>query len=446
MSKVREKAKQASWASLKMATTTSEQRERALMEIAEAISREKVSILKENKLDLEAAKETQSRGDITDSLVKRLKMNEEKIREIVDMVRSVAAQGDPIGKTLYAMELDEGLELYRVSSPIGVVGVIFESRPDALPQIASLCLKSGNAVILKGGTEASNSNRVLFDVIEKASREAGVPEGWIQLLEDRQEVAELLELDEYVDLIIPRGSNSLVRHIEDNTRIPVLGHSEGICNVYVDVDADIEKALDVCLDAKVQYPSVCNAVDTILVHGGVAEEFLPDMKVRFDDAGVEVRGCPITVKLMGGGVEAASADDWETEFLDYIVAIKVVSEMDEAIRHINMHSSKHTDAVMTRDGEAAVKFMEEVDSSSVIWNASTRFADGYRYGLGAEVGISTGKVHARGPTGLEGLTTYKYYLIGTGQTVSSYAGSQAKEFTHRRISKTWKEIKKKLQG
>ena len=446
MSKVREKAKQASWASLKMATTTSEQREKALTEIAEAISREKASILKENKLDLETAKETQSRGDITDSLVKRLRMDEEKIGQIVDMVRSVATQDDPIGKTLYAMELDEGLELYRVSSPIGVVGVIFESRPDALPQIASLCLKSGNAVILKGGTEASNSNRSLFDIIEKASREAGVPEGWIQLLEDRQEVAELLELDVYVDLIIPRGSNSLVRHIEDNTRIPVLGHSEGICNIYVDADADIEKALDVCLDAKVQYPSVCNAVDTILVHIGVAEVFLPDMKVRFDDAGVEVRGCPITVKLMGGGVKAASAEDWETEFLDYIVAIKVVSEMEEAIRHINTHSSKHTDAIMTIDGEAAVKFMEEVDSSSVIWNASTRFADGYRYGLGAEVGISTGKVHARGPTGLEGLTTYKYYLTGTGQTVSSYAGGQAKEFTHRRISKTWKEIKKKLQG
>jgi glutamate-5-semialdehyde dehydrogenase len=445
MSEVQDKAKQARWASLKMATLNSENRENALTEIADAILREKTNIMKENELDLEKARDMQSRGDITDSLVKRLMMNEEKIRQTADMVRSVVAQEDPIGKTLYAMELDEGLEVYRVSSPIGVVGVIFESRPDALPQIASLCLKSGNAVVLKGGTEASNSNRALFEIIDKTSLEAGIPKGWIQLLEDRQEVAELLELDEYVDLIIPRGSNSLVRHIKENTRIPVLGHSEGVCNIYIDGDADIEKALNVCLDAKIQYTSVCNAVDTILVYSGVAEEFLPNMKQRYENAGVEIRGCPITVKIMGEGVKLASEEDWETEFLDYIVAIKVVSEMDEAIQHINTHSSKHTDAIMTRDGIAAVKFMEEVDSSSVIWNASTRFADGYRYGLGAEVGISTGKVHARGPTGLEGLTTYKYYLTGTGQTVSSYYGSQAKEFTHRHISKTWKDIKENLQ-
>jgi glutamate-5-semialdehyde dehydrogenase len=445
MSEVQDKAKQARWAFLKMATLTSENRKKALTEIADAILLEKTNIMKENKLDLEKARDMQIRGEITDSLVKRLKMNEEKIRQTADMVRSVVAQEDPVGKTLYAMELDAGLEVYRVSSPIGVVGVIFESRPDALPQIASLCLKSGNAVILKGGTEAFNSNRALFKIIDKTSRKAGVPKGWIQLLEDRQEVAELLELDEYVDLIIPRGSNSLVRHIKENTRIPVLGHSEGICNIYIDVDADIEKALNVCLDAKIQYTSVCNAVDTILVCSGVAEEFLPDMQLRFENAGVEIRGCPNTVKLMGGGVKLASDEDWETEFLDYIVAIKVVRDMEEAIQHINTHSSKHTDAIMTRDGKAAVRFMEEVDSSSVIWNASTRFADGYRYGLGAEVGISTGKIHARGPTGLEGLTTYKYYLIGKGQTVSSYYGSQAKEFTHRQISKTWKENKENLQ-
>jgi glutamate-5-semialdehyde dehydrogenase len=444
MGDVKEKAERAHWASIKMATLESEQKERALLAIAEALWREREAIQRANKEDLIKLQDLQRDGEVSTAVVKRLKLDEEKIRQVVEMVRDVAALDDPVGKTQYAVELDEGLELYRVSSPIGVVGVIFESRPDALPQIASLCLKSGNSVMLKGGSEASNSNRALFNVIRKVSLEAGCPEDWIQLMEAREEVAELLNLDEYVDLIIPRGSNSFVRYIEENTKIPVLGHSEGVCHIYVDRDADIEKAVEVCLDAKVQYPAVCNAVDTLLVHKEVAEGFLPRMLDRFKEFGVEVRGCSATVRLLGEGVKLASEDDWGAEYLDYVVAVKVVSDIGEAIQHVNGYGSHHTDSIITRCGEAALKFMEEVDSASVFWNASTRFADGYRYGLGAEVGISTGKIHARGPTGLDGLTIYKYYLVGSNQVVSSYVDSLSNSFKHRRLSKTWEEVRNQI--
>jgi len=442
MSEVRAKAEAARKASRKMATLSTEQKNEALNSIADAIWRDRETILKANMRDITAAEALLDEGKLNEAFVSRLKLNEAKLSNVVDMVRSVASLDDPVGKTDYAVELDEGLELYRVSSPIGVIGVIFESRPDALPQIASLCLKSSNTVLLKGGSEARNSNRALYSVIQYSTNNSSIPDGWIQLLEEREEVTQLLELDEYVDLIVPRGSNSFVRYIQDNTRIPVLGHSEGVCHIYIDEKADLEMAAAVSLDAKVQYTSVCNAVDTLLVHSEIADKFLPVMMDRYAKANVEVRGGPETVRILGDRVKEATDRDWGAEYLDYIVSVKVVGDLDEAIDHANRYGSHHTDAIITGDREAALKFMDEVDSACVHWNASTRFSDGYRYGLGAEVGISTGKIHARGPTGLEGLTIYKYRLVGSGETVETYTGGEAKRYTHRRLPDGWADFKK----
>jgi glutamate-5-semialdehyde dehydrogenase len=319
-----------------------------------------------------------------------------------------------------------------------VVGTVFESRPDALVQIAALALKSGNAVILKGGSEASESNRVLYEVIREATAGIeGVPEGWAQLIEAREDVDTLLSMDESVDLLMPRGSTEFVRYVQENTHIPVLGHTEGVCHVYVDSKADLAMAEEVALDAKVQYPAVCNAVETLLVHEAVAEDFLPGMVDRYREADVELRGDERTRELVETGVEPATDADWDTEYGDLILSIRVVDSLQEAVRHVTEHGSKHTESILTEDGDRAARFMRGIDAASVFHNASTRFADGYRYGLGAEVGISTGKVHARGPVGLEGLTTYKYYLEGDGQLVGTYAGADAKPFTHRELDAEW---------
>jgi glutamate-5-semialdehyde dehydrogenase len=440
MSKVIEKAKIASSASIDMSTLTREQKNQILHAMADAIWNRREALKEANLKDLSRAEILLREGKINEAILQRLKLDELKIGEIVDMVRSVAALDDPVGKTDYAVELDEGLVLYRVSCPIGVIGVVFESRPDALPQIASLCLKSGNAVLMKGGSESMDSNRALYSVIKEATEGAGAPRGWIGLLEAREEVTQLLKLDEYVDLIVPRGGNSFVKYVQNNTRIPVLGHSEGVCHIYIDKSADIGKAVEVCLDAKVQYPSVCNAVDTLLIHMGIAEEFEPLIADRYAEMGVEMRGCPESINILGDMVVGASAEDWGTEYLDYIIALKIVDSLDEAIDHINRHGSHHTDAILAEDEKTALRFMGRVDSASVFWNASTRFSDGYRYGLGAEIGISTGKVHARGPTGLEGLTIYKYHLVGSGHTVGAYIGEDAKSFSHRRLQEKWKSL------
>ena len=439
MAEVIDKAKAARKASINLATMTLEQRNKALKAVAEAIMNMRVSLIEANKADLMEAEALLKKGEINQAVVQRLKMDLDKVESIVDMVRSVADLEDPIGRTLYARELDEGLELYRVSSPLGVVGVVFESRPDVLPQIASLCLKSGNAVLMKGGSETRHSNQTLYAVIKKATEDVGVPEGWIQLLDSREDVMKLLTLHEYVDLIVPRGSNSFVRYIQGNTKIPVLGHSDGIVHIYVDKEADQAKALEVCLDAKVQYCSVCNAVDAILIHKDIQKEFLPVLAERLIDAGVEVRGCPRAVKLFGDRSKAAGDADWGHEYLDYIVAVRVIDSLEEAIDFINKYGSHHTDAIVSEDKAAAGIFLGKVDSANVFWNASTRFSDGFRYGLGAEVGISTGKIHARGPTGLEGLTIYKYILLGKGQVVGSYTGKNPKKFTHRRIDGHWRD-------
>jgi glutamate-5-semialdehyde dehydrogenase len=416
-------------ASIKLAGAGTAIKNAALSGIAEALLANKNEIFDANLKDLE-----RSAGEnLAAPLLKRLKFDEKKLDEVVEGIKSLAALEDPVGKTLLSRELDEGLELYRISCPIGVIGIIFESRPDALVQISTLCLKSGNAVLLKGGREASLTNKVLYQTIKEASVAAGLPKGWINLLETRSEVNEMLKMDEHIDLIIPRGSNAFVRYIMDNSRIPVLGHADGICHVYVDRDADLNMALDIVVDSKTQYVAVCNATETLLVHRDIAEEFLPLLKDALDKKSVEIRGCERTRRI----IECVEANekDWATEYLDYILSVKVADSLDDAIDHINKYGSGHTDAIVSGNKDSIMRFLEYVDSGNVMANCSTRFSDGFKYGLGAEVGISTNKIHARGPVGLEGLVTYKYKLIGNGHIVADYA-SNKRRFTHRAIDKT----------
>ena len=420
-------------AALELANIDEKTRNTTLRSIADAIRDREDEILAANAEDVGEAESMLERGEYTQALVDRLKLDGGKIEDIAGMVESVAEQDDPLGATLDARELDDELELYRVAVPIGVIATVFESRPDALVQIAALALKSGNAVILKGGSEASESNRVLYGVIEEAT--ADLPAGWAQLIEAHEEVDRLLELDGKVDLVMPRGSSEFVSYIQNNTQIPVLGHTEGVCHVYVDSEADLGMAEDIAFDAKVQYPAVCNAVETLLVNESVAGDFLPGLVDRYEAAGVELRGDDATREIVDAG-EATDAD-WETEYGDLELSIKVVGDVYGAIEHVNAHGSKHTESIVTEDTEAAEAFMTGIDAASVFHNASTRFADGYRYGLGAEVGISTGKIHARGPVGLEGLTTYKYYLEGDGHLVASYSGEDALSFTHRELDAEW---------
>ncbi|MFZ0035740.1 MAG: glutamate-5-semialdehyde dehydrogenase [Sedimentisphaerales bacterium] len=433
---IAETAKQAKKASIQLAAVKTDVKNAALAEIAKAIKQNADKIISANKKDLADAE----KNKLSTPLLKRLKFDENKIADVAAGIESLIKLDDPVGKTLLATELDKGLELYKVSCPIGVIGVIFESRPDALVQISTLCLKSGNAVLLKGGSEAANTNKILAKVITEATEKAGIPIGWIQLLETRQDVAEMLKMDEDIDLIIPRGSNEFVRYIMDNTNIPVLGHAEGICHVYVDGAADIDMAVNIIVDSKCQYVAVCNAAETLLVDEKIAKQFLPKVKAALEDLsacggkGVELRGCKKTASIIK--VKPATEKDWSTEYLDYILSIKVVNSVDEAIEHINRYSSRHTDAIVTEDKATAAKFLDLVDSAGVFWNCSTRFSDGYRYGLGAEVGISTNKIHARGPVGLEGLVIYKWKLLGSGQIVADYSGSKAKKFTHKKIQRS----------
>jgi glutamate-5-semialdehyde dehydrogenase len=420
---VLQQAQAAKRASFRLASASTELKNRALKGIAESLDKSRKQILVENRRDQEQAKET----GLKDSLFKRLMLTGEKIDQIVASVRDVRRLEDPAGKTLLTRELDKGLILKKVTVPIGVIGVIFESRPDALVQISTLCLKSGNVVILKGGSEALHSNRVLFELIREAAEKTdSVFQNALHLVETREQIGELLELDRWIDLVIPRGSNELVRRIQENTRIPVLGHADGICHLYVDREADLDMAVEIAYDAKCQYPAVCNAIETLLVHTDVAEAYLPRLAERLE--GVELRGDERTCRIIE--VKAAEEADWRTEYTDLILSIRVVDCMNEAIDHINTYGSHHTDGIVTRDETAARRFLSDVDSSSVMWNCSTRFADGFRYGLGAEVGISTGKIHARGPVGLEGLTSTKYILEGGGQIVADYVGG-SKRFTHR---------------
>jgi len=410
-----------------MASLSSEVKDSALAAIAQALLANQDAIVAANEKDLALA----GQNKISDVLLKRLRFDKGKIASAAAAIESLIKLDDPVGKTLDATELDEGLELYKVSCPIGVLGIVFESRPDALVQISTLALKSGNAVLLKGGAEAANTNKVLAEIITKASIKAGLPDGWMALLETRADVKAMLELDDYIDLIIPRGSNAFVKYIMDNTSIPVLGHADGICHVYVGAEADIDMALKIAYDSKCQYAAVCNAMETLLVDEKIAEEFLPRIKELYDKAGVQIRGDKRCREIID--CAAASEQDWHTEYNELIISIKVSAGLDDAIWHINRFGSHHTDAIVTEDEQAARRFMNLVDSAGVFWNCSTRFADGYRYGLGAEVGISTNKIHARGPVGLEGLVIYKWKLLGSGQVVADYSGDKSKPFTHKKM-------------
>ncbi|HEX2944730.1 MAG TPA: glutamate-5-semialdehyde dehydrogenase [Clostridia bacterium] len=415
-------------ASIKLAAATGEAKDKALLKIADYLNEHRDEIFKANKEDLRRSEAE----NLPAPLLKRLKFDEAKLSDVIAGIHSLVSLENPVGRTLLSTELDKDLELYRVTCPIGVIGIIFESRPDALVQISTLCLKSGNGVLLKGGSEARETNRILSDLIISATESAGIPEGWCALLETRADINELLKQDKYVDLIIPRGSNEFVRYIMDNTTIPVMGHAEGICHCYVDSPSDPEMAVRIAIDSKTQYVAVCNAMETLLVHKDAAGAFLPKLKRAADEKKVELVGCPETVACIQ--VKPACEQDWRTEYLDYKLSVKVVGDIDEAIEHINTYGSGHTDTIVTSDREHAARFMALVDSGNVFWNCSTRFSDGFKYGFGAEVGISTGKLHARGPVGLEGLVSYKYNLIGNGQIVADYA-EKRKSFTHRKLDK-----------
>ncbi|KGK99494.1 gamma-glutamyl phosphate reductase [Methanococcoides methylutens] len=440
VTEIEKKVMEAKMASITLASVDTQTKDRALEAMANALDENRDRIIETNGADLEEAGRMKAEGKLSQALVDRLKVSNSKIDGMISGIRDVIKLEDPSGKTMKTLELDTGLDLYQVSCPIGLIGVIFESRPDVVPQIMSLCLKSGNATIFKGGSEALNSNRTIFDILVKAMENIeGIPKGAFQLMETREEVMNLLALDDYIDLLIPRGSNEFVKYIQDNTKISVLGHADGICHVYVDTSADMDKAYDVCFDSKVQYPAVCNAMETLLINKEIAEDFMPEMMKRYDEADVELRfdeeSYAIAENLGLKNIKRATDEDWKTEYNELILSVKLVDTIEQAINHINRYGSHHTDAIITEDAAKRKQFIDLVDSSSVMVNASTRFADGFRYGKGAEVGISTNKIHSRGPVGMEGLVIYKYVLLGNGDKVSDYAGDEPKPFTHRVIDK-----------
>jgi glutamate-5-semialdehyde dehydrogenase len=429
---ITEEVAKAKRASLRMAALSTETKNSALEAMASALNKGRDRIIAANMIDMEAADREVSEGRMTQALAKRLKVDGDKIDEMISGIRDVAKLQDPVGETISSLELDEGLELYQIRCPIGVIGTIFESRPDVVPQIMALCLKSGNSVVFKGGSEAAASNRELFETLSDAAASTGVPRDAFVLMESREDVSRILKLDGMIDLLIPRGSNDFVRYIKESTKIPVLGHAAGICHVYVHKSADVGKALNVTADSKMQYPAVCNAAETLLVDAEVAEGFLSRINEVLVKGGVEVRADAEALPYMGNA-KAASDSDWDAEYNDLILSVKVVHSLTEAIDFINLHGSHHTDSIIAEDREAIETFVKNVDSADIMVNASTRFADGYRFGKGAEVGISTNKVHSRGPVGMEGLTIYKYVLLGNGQVVKDYVGKNAKKYTHRKM-------------
>ena len=409
MTQIRQQAEQARKAFLKLSTSVD--RTQILKQVASALLQNAPVIFEANQNDLAAAKAS----GIAEPLYKRLALNESKLRDVIAGIEQIADMPDPVGRMVEETELDDGLILRKVQAPIGVLAMIYESRPDAGPQIAALAIRSGNAVLLKGGREAANSNTAIGDIIRTVLGQHGVSDA-VQLVSTREEIAELLKMDDLINLVIPRGSNEMVRSIQRSTKIPVLGHADGVCHVYIDEFADPEKAARIAVDSKAQYPAVCNAAETLLVHARFAgrEKVLQALR----EAGVELRD-----------------SGFGSEYLDLIMNVRLVNSLDDAIDHIHKYGSAHTDAIVTENVENAQRFLNEVDSAGVFWNASTRFADGYRYGLGAEVGVSTNKTHARGPVGVEGLLIYKYHLIGNGHIVATYSGENAKPFLHRKTNR-----------
>jgi len=411
-------------AASKLALLSTESKDQAIEAVAQALELARVEILQANVADCQAA---MAEG-IAKPLYKRLQLDEHKLRDAIAGVRDVGRLVDPVGRVQIHRELDTGLILKRITCPLGVLGIIFEARPEAAIQIVSLAIKSGNGVILKGGKEAISSCEAIVKAIKQGLSHTAVSSEAVQLLTTREEILELLQLDKYVDLIIPRGSNSFVKFVQENTQIPVLGHAEGICHLYVDQGADIGKAVKIAVDAKVQYPAACNAIETLLVHSKIAAEFLPRVAQALAENQVELRGDEGTAKILP---QIAKVTHWGTEYSDLILAIRVVDDLEAAIAHIHEYGSRHTEAIVTEDIAAAETFLGLVNAAGVYHNCSTRFADGFRYGFGAEVGISTQQMPPRGPVGLEGLVTYKYQMVGDGHVVASYTGSDAKSFTHR---------------
>ena len=427
VSEVRAQALAAREASRFLAVTDASVRDGLLRTLADLLVAEAPTILAANAQDLASAE-----GTLGPSAFQRLKLDARKLEEMAAGVRAVAALPDPLNRLQLHRELDAGLELRRVTCPLGVLGVVFESRPDALIQISALALKSGNAVLLKGGREARHSHAALLRVVHRALEAADLPGAAVQGLADRSSVEAMLGLHDLVDLVIPRGSKALVSHIQASTRIPVLGHADGICHMYLDAAADPAMAVALVRDAKLQYPAACNAVETVLLHEAAAPSLLPALAVDLGPE-VELRGCDCCRALVPD-LHPATDDDWDAEYGEPILALKVVRNLDEALAHIRRHGSGHTEAIVTEDPAAAARFLAEVDAAGVFHNASTRFADGFRYGFGAEVGISTGRLHARGPVGLEGLLSYRYLLAGQGHRVGDYTGPGARPFTHRMLS------------
>jgi glutamate-5-semialdehyde dehydrogenase len=411
-----------------LATQTAAVKNQALEAIAQSLEAASAEIVEANVKDCELA---QANG-LASALYARLKLDEGKLRLAIAGVRSVATLTDPVGEVQVHRELDRGLILKRVSCPLGVLGIIFEARPDAVMQISSLAIKSGNGVLLKGGQEALNTCQALVKAIQTGLAQTPIDPAVVALLTSREETMELLKLDRHVDLIIPRGSNSFVQFVQDNTRIPVLGHAEGICHLYIDRAADLAKAIPIAVDSKTQYPAACNAIETLLVHQEIAATALPDIVQALEVKGVKLRGDAATQAI--AAVEPVTEADWATEYSDLILSIRVVADLDAAIAHINTYGSGHTEAIVTEDTQAAQRFMNDVDAAGVFQNCSTRFADGFRYGLGAEVGISTQQMPPRGPVGLEGLVTYKYQLQGDGHIVETYSGKDARAFTHKALT------------
>ncbi|MES2390432.1 MAG: glutamate-5-semialdehyde dehydrogenase [Acidobacteriota bacterium] len=436
---VREMAVASRKASRVLAPLSEAQRNAALEAMAVALESASAKLMAANAEDLRVAESMHGDEKLSAATLSRLKLTDVKLAEMVEQVRSVKSLPDPLGRKLDAIELDDrdpdggpaGLKLEKISVPLGLLAVIFEARPDAVTQIAALALKSGNAVLMKPGREVEKTAAALVDVLRGALEHEGLPKEAIELVIGRERVAEVLGLHGIVDMVIPRGSKQLVEHVQSNTRIPVLGHSEGVCHIYVDRDYDEALALRVIEDAKTDYPAACNAVETVLVHREVAAQFLPKLAELMRERGVELFGDAISQLLMRG-FAVSPVHDWNVEYGELKMSIGVVTSLDAAIEHIHEHGSSHTESIVTEDAAAAERFLTEVDAAGVFHNASTRFADGFRYGFGAEVGISTSKFHARGPVGLEGLTTYKYVLRGRGHAAADYRGANARAFTHRR--------------
>ena len=410
-------------ASILLGQSTNKQRFETLTSMSKALKDNTDEILKANQEDLERSE----KEGLNKSLLARLQLTETKLKGCIEGVLKVSNLSDPIGKRQLHRKLGENLILERVTVPLGVLGVIFESRPDALIQIASLAIRSGNGALLKGGSESRATNKAIMDSLDIGLSKSNVGAGALSLLTTRQESLALLRLDRFVNLIIPRGSNELVQFIQDNTRIPVLGHADGICHLYVDASVNIDKAISIAMDSKIQYPAACNAIETLLIHEDIAEIFLQKSLPIFLNAGVTLKGDNKSQSL--GVINPATEADWSTEYLDLILSIKIVSNVDEAIEHIRKYSSRHTEAIVTNEKEVAEKFLRSVDSAGVYQNCSTRFADGFRYGFGAEVGISTQTLPPRGPVGLEGLVTYRYFLRGDGDLVKDFASGE-RSFSH----------------